>query len=74
MTYIRRTFLIALVAITQGITLFGQVKNRNPYNLPLIQTVDAYNRQVKDNPAMQMADMEKADPRIRKGIANAQRF
>lgn len=52
--------LLSLIGFASGCCQQGKSQHRNPYNLDLTQTIEAYNRQVSANPQMEMADIGKS--------------
>lgn len=55
-----RTLLFCLVAtLLFSCTSKNNAGHRNPYNLPLVNTVKEYKKQVSENPEMELIDLEK---------------
>jgi len=52
--------LLIVFGLVSGCGQNDNSKHRNPYNLDLTQTIEAYNRQVSANPQMEMADIGKS--------------
>jgi len=55
-------FSLTIVLPCCGLYAQQQGIDRNPYHLDLIQTTEAYRKQIQQNPKMEMLDMKKAIP------------
>ena len=57
----RRTKILALLllsAILFSCASKNKTEHRNPYNLPLVNSVEAYKTQIAENPEMELVDLE----------------
>nr|WP_321355694.1 M15 family metallopeptidase [uncultured Draconibacterium sp.] len=50
--------LLLLSAVLFSCTSKSKTEHRNPYNLPLVNSVEAYKTQVAENPEMELVDLE----------------
>lgn len=57
-------YIISIVALLMFSCTSKQKTKRNPYNLPIVNTMEKYRQQVKENPEMELVDLEKVIPNI----------